>query len=222
MHRLKLSGKVIPLLATQGALWGTICEAGRIAGTVILSDDAGQFNVGDAHSLCWVHAERLVCRQRGSTEFQCIRVDAVLEVVWGYYPELSVCRQAPCGVCSKALSMRFDEIFGQRTGHGSLDKLLLRLSANKDELLRVLEYPATPLNSNYAERDIQAHAAWQKISFGTRSESGLAAQDACLGALETCNKLGVSFWDCLRDRLEISGAPNVPRLADLITQRAAA
>jgi len=29
------------------------------ANTVIVSDDAGQFNVGQ-HGLCWVHAERLV------------------------------------------------------------------------------------------------------------------------------------------------------------------
>ena len=117
--------------------------------------------------------------------------------------------------------MRFDEIFGQRTGYGSLDKLLLRLSANRDELLRVPEYPATPLNSNGAERDIRAHVTRRKISFGTRSESGRAARDACLGALKTCNRLGVSYWDYLRARLEVSGAPNVPRLADLITQRAA-
>jgi len=27
--------------------------------TVIVSDDAGQFNVGQ-HGLCWVHAERLI------------------------------------------------------------------------------------------------------------------------------------------------------------------
>ena len=256
MRRMKLSGKVVPLLAshrqrrfangdewrahlaalgivemktlpdpvkiaTQGALWGTICEAGRIAGTVIPGDDAGQFNVGDAHSLCWVHAERLVRKQRGGTEFRRIRVDAVLEDVWGYYREPSVYRQAPCGVRSEALSMRFDEIFGQRTGYGSLDKLLLRLSANRDELLRVPEYPATPLNSNGAERDIRAHVTRRKISFGTRSESGRAARDACLGALKTCNQLGVSYWDYRRARLEVSGAPNVPRLADLITQRAA-
>ncbi len=75
--------------------------------------------------------------------------------------------------------------------------------------------------SDGAERDIRAHVTRRKISFGARSESGLAAGDACLGALKTCNKLGVSYWDYLRDRLEVSGVPNVPRLADLIAQRAA-
>ena len=155
----------------------------------------------------------------GWADDRCPRAD--IRDVWGHYRELSVYRQAPCGVRSEALSMRFDEIFGQRTGYGSLDKLLLRLSANRDELLRVPEYPATPLNSNGAERDIRAHVTRRKISFGTRSESGRAARDACLGTLKTCNRLGVSYWDYRRARLEVSGAPNVPRLADLITQRAA-
>jgi len=39
--------------------WGAITAEDRLAGAVILSDDAGQFRVGD-HALCWVHAERLV------------------------------------------------------------------------------------------------------------------------------------------------------------------
>ena len=46
-------------IATEGALWGAIMAHGFIKNTVILSDDAGQFNVGE-HALCWVHAERLV------------------------------------------------------------------------------------------------------------------------------------------------------------------
>jgi hypothetical protein len=32
---------------------------GFFSDTVIVSDDAGQFNVGQ-HGLCWVHAERLI------------------------------------------------------------------------------------------------------------------------------------------------------------------
>lgn len=46
-------------IATEGALWGAIKAHGLLPGTVIVSDDAGQFLVG-CHALCWVHAERLV------------------------------------------------------------------------------------------------------------------------------------------------------------------
>ena len=41
--------------ATEAALWGSVKAHGLLAETVIVSDDAGQFNVG-RHGLCWVHA----------------------------------------------------------------------------------------------------------------------------------------------------------------------
>ena len=46
-------------VATEGALWGAIRHLGLLEGTVVVSDGAGQFRVGE-HALCWVHAERLV------------------------------------------------------------------------------------------------------------------------------------------------------------------
>ena len=42
------------MVATEGALWGSIKAHGFLPNTVIVSDDAGQFNVGQ-HGLCWVH-----------------------------------------------------------------------------------------------------------------------------------------------------------------------
>src|SRR5215470_6982795 len=41
------------LIATEGALWGSIKAHGFLPNTVIVSDDAGQFDVG-LHALCWV------------------------------------------------------------------------------------------------------------------------------------------------------------------------
>ncbi len=62
-------------VATEGALWGAVSAHGFLCDAVILSDDAGQFNVGK-HALCRVHAERLVHRletltdkQRGAQQF---------------------------------------------------------------------------------------------------------------------------------------------------------
>jgi hypothetical protein len=51
------------LIATEGALWGSVKAHGFLPNTVIISDDAGQFDVGQ-HGLCWVHCERLVRRDR--------------------------------------------------------------------------------------------------------------------------------------------------------------
>ena len=47
-------------LATEAALWDSACAHGLLRGTVIVSDEAGQFRIG-RHALCWVHAERLSC-----------------------------------------------------------------------------------------------------------------------------------------------------------------
>ena len=47
------------MVATEGALWGSVKARGFLPNTVIVSDDAGQFNVGQ-HGLCGVHCERLV------------------------------------------------------------------------------------------------------------------------------------------------------------------
>ena len=46
-------------IATEGALMGQHPGARLLREMVIVSDDAGQFAVGQ-HALCWVHAERLV------------------------------------------------------------------------------------------------------------------------------------------------------------------
>ena len=63
LERLGISDmklKIDPVMvATEGALWGAALDHGYLDGMVVLSDDAGQFNIGD-HALCWVHCERLV------------------------------------------------------------------------------------------------------------------------------------------------------------------
>jgi hypothetical protein len=63
-----------------------------------------------------------------------------------------------------------------------LDKLLKRLHANKDELLRMLERPEIPLNTNASENDdIRAVVTKRKVSGGTVSEGGRIADDVMLG-----------------------------------------
>ncbi len=80
LEALGIAGMKNPVKGTaEGALWGTICDGGRIAGTVILSDDAGQFNVGDLHALCWIHAERNVSELNGNTPYQHEQVAPALD-----------------------------------------------------------------------------------------------------------------------------------------------
>ncbi|MEM9441601.1 MAG: hypothetical protein AAGA73_14230, partial [Pseudomonadota bacterium] len=42
------------------------------------------------------------------------------------------------------------------------------------------------------------------------------ARDTFLGLLKTCQKLRVSFFDYLGNRLGVDGAPNITNLPDLV------
>ena len=108
----------------------------------------------------------------------------------------------------------------RKTGFVTLDRLLARLHGRKEELLRVLDWPEIPLHTNGAENDIRCHVTKRKVSGGTWSEPGRDARDACLGLIKTCQKLGVSFFDYLGDRLAVPGAPLIAPLPDLVRARA--
>jgi hypothetical protein len=97
---------------------------------------------------------------------------------------------------------------------------LTLLQAKRDGLLAVLEHPQLPLHNNLSENDIREYARLRKISSGTRSDLGLRCRDTFLSLKKTCRKLGVSFWQFLKDRL--TGAATIPPLADLMRQAAAA
>ena len=58
----------------------------------------------------------------------------------------------------------------------------------------------------------------RKISGSTRSDSGRRARDTFASLKKTCRRLGVNFWEYLQDR--VRGLGKVPRLADLIPQKA--
>ncbi len=204
-------------IATEGALWGTIQAHGLLPGTVIVSDDAGQFRL-DAHALCWVHAERLVHKLVPTTDAQRRAVELKRTLIWWLYADLKAWKRDPCPRRAAALRARFDRVFTRCTGYVVLDRLLARLHRRKTELLRVLERPETPLHTNASENDIRACVTKRKISGGTMSEAGRTARDVLLGLMKTCRKLGVSFYRYLGDRLRVPGAESIPPLPDLIRQ----
>jgi len=205
-------------IATEGALWGSIQAHGLLRDTVIVSDDAGQFAVG-THALCWVHAERLVHKLVSFTEPQRAAQQQVRALIWAFYAALKAYRANPTPRRRSQLRARFDRIFRRHTGFVTLDRLLKRLHANKDELLAVLDHPEIPLHTNGSERDIRAYVTKRKVSGGTRSDDGRDCRDAFLGLAKTCTKLGIAFWDYLGSRLSLPGRPSVPNLPDLVRCR---
>ena len=201
-------------VASEAALWGAIAAEDRLGNSVILSDDAGQFDVGD-HALCWVHAERLVYKLVPANDRQRNAVEVTRRMIWWFYRQLKAFKRHPSPERAAELRARFDRIFKRRTGYVTLDRLLKRLHANKGELLRVLERPEIPLNTNASENDIRVCVTKRKVSGGTVSENGRIARDIMLGIAKTCAKLKISFFHYLGARLQIPG-PQIPPLASLI------
>jgi hypothetical protein len=205
-------------IATEGAIWGSIHAHDFLRDAVVLSDDAGQFDVG-RHALCWVHAERLVYKLDAFTDHSRAAQQRVRKLIWDFYAALKAYCANPEKHRGLALRARFDRIFRRRTGFVTLDRLLARLHANKADLLTVLDRPETPLNTNGSENDIRCQVTRRKISAGTRSDLGRDCRDAFLGPAKTCGKLGVAFWDYLGSRLRIPGQPVVPPLPGLVRCR---
>lgn len=205
-------------VTTEGALWGSIKAHGLLPDTVIVSDDAGQFNVGQ-HGLCWIHAERLVHRLDTFTEQNRAIQQRQRSLIWRFYNDLKAYRRNPGPQRRAALRARFDRIFRRRTGFVTLDRLLARLHANKAELLRVLDRPEIPLHTNGSENDIRCQVTKRKVSGGTRSDTGRDCRDAFLSLAKTCDKLDISFRDYLGDRLAAAGGKAVPYLPQLVGQR---
>lgn len=207
------------MVATEGALWGAVTAHGFLKDTVIVSDDAGQFNVGE-HALCWVHAERLVHKLDTFTDAARKAKERVRAMIWWLYADLKAYRSAPDPRRKAELKARFDRIFKRRIGFATLDRLLQRLHANKAELLRVLDRPEIPLHTNGSENDIRCQVIRRKVSGTTRSDHGRDCRDAFLSLAKTCRKLGISFWDYLGTRLGVPST-KVPYLPDLVRLRSA-
>lgn len=179
-------------IATEGALWGSIHAHEFLRDMVILSDDAGQFAVGE-HALCWIHTERLVHKLDTFTEHQRTAQQQMRSLIWHFYADLKDYRRTPSPLRRTHLRERFDYIFCRRTGFTTLDRLLQRMHANKAELLAVLEHPDIPLHTNGSENDVRCQVTRRRISGGTRSDLGRDSKDAFLGLAKTCAKLGVSY-----------------------------
>ena len=207
-------------IASEGALWCSVMEHGFLREGVILSDDAGQFNVG-LHALCWVHAERLAHKLETFNTRNSKAKEKIRSLIWRFYRQLRAWRLNPSPRRKVQLTAQFDRIFTRETGFALLDRLLKRLHANKEELLRVLDRPEIPLHTNGSENDIRCQVTKRKVSGGTRSDAGRDCRDAFLGLAKTCAKLKIAFWDYLGARLGVPEQPTIPYLAEIVRQRCA-
>lgn len=217
LNNLGVTDKRHLRILTEGALVGALFDHGFNPNLVILSDDAGQFNVF-LHSLCWIHAERTINTIVPFHDLQKEDLGRVREQIWNLYRDLKAYRLKPGKRKRRKLEQQFDSIFTQKTCFATLNCALKRLYKNKKELLLVLDRPEIPLHNNASETDIREYVTRRKISGGTRHDRGRRARDTFTSLKKTCRKLGISFWDYLLDR--IYGNNQIPYLPHLICQKA--
>jgi hypothetical protein len=204
-------------LVTEGALLGGLIARGVSPELAVLSDGAPQFVVL-VHAACWVHAERPLAKLVPHNEEHRVAIAGVRHQIWELYQDLKAYREQPQPAQRPVLEVRFDALVNQRTAYPSINGVLKEMRDHKADLLRVLERPEVPLHNNALESDIREYVKRRKISGGTRSEAGRRCRDTFASLKKTCRKLGVRFWDYLHDR--VRGLGQVPRLADLIRQKA--
>ena len=199
------------LLATEGARLGCLFAHGLLReDSAILSDDAGQFDLGLHQFLCWIHAERLYRTLPVWSDASRAAVDEVRGGIWRTYRLLGAyCRQ-PSPRRRAVVERSFARTFRTGTGYRLLDEQIGRTLANRDKLLAVLDRPDVPAHTNGTENDLRVCVVRRKVSGGTRSDKGRACRDAFLTHMKTCARHGISFWNYLGDRLGIPGAESVP------------
>jgi len=212
---LHIKQKYAIKIITEATLLGHLIEAGMPESMVILSDDAGQFNIL-SHALCWVHVERNLQKIHAYNTEQRHQLDEVLTAFWELYQLLKTYKKKPCEKMKRQVIKNFDTICNWQTKWIALKKGLDKLKTYRAELLVVLENSKVPLHNNQSERDIREFVKKRKISGSTRSENGRKARDTFASLKKTCRKMNISFWDYLNDRL--TSADKIKYLPDQLVE----
>ena len=180
---------------------------------ILVGDDAPQFKkIALLFALCWVHEERLYKKLVPILEFHKKEVERVRGEIWEYYDRLKDYKQEPTEQKKHALWADFDELFSQETTYEELNKRLSLTLDKKNELLVVLDYPEVPLHNNLSEIALREIVIKRKISGGVKNEAGKVAWENNMSILGTCKKLGISFYEFMREVFSRNITTDIPSL----------
>ena len=205
-------------IVEAAALAAYHAEAGHVR--LLVCDNAKQFKlVADELALCWIHDGRHYQSLDPCVGQHREWLEAFRSRYWDFYKELRAFRQAPTPERAAQLREQFDELFSTVTGYEALDQRIVKTRDDKTYLLMVLTHPEIPLHNNTSELGARLRVRKRVVSYGPRSAAGAKAWDAMETLLGTARKLGVNFYQYIRDR--VGGTMQMPSLAELIRQRAA-
>jgi transposase-like protein len=182
----------------------------------IITDDARQYlDISSHHALCWIHEIRHYKKMSPFLNHHKSVLCVFMNELWNFYKLLTQYKENPNEPLKVHIQQRFDSLFSTVTGYRTLDKRIAMTQKKKASLLLVLDYPKVPLHNNCAEIAVREGVIKRKISYGTRSELGRLAWENILSIMDTCGKLGVSFYKYTQDIL--TNSYSMPRLSDLIS-----
>ena len=186
---------------------------------VLVCDDAPQFKLLSADlALCWVHEGRHYKKLSPLVGHHQRLLDQFLKSFWDYYRKLLAYRDAPNSQDAMKLRSEFMKIFSIESGYEQLDQRKRLTAAKIEELLLILEHPELPLHNNPAELGARTMVQRRNISYATQTSEGTLAWDTFLSLVATTRKLGISFFEYVRDRICELG--QIGRLAQFIREKA--
>jgi hypothetical protein len=112
-------------IITEGALLASVVSHEIHPNLMVISDDAGQFNVL-MHALCWIHAERQLDKRIGVNNEQRAALEANRNEVWDLYRCLKLYKKNPNAALKQELSEQFDIIFQEKTCFTTMNHALAR------------------------------------------------------------------------------------------------
>ena len=184
----------------------------------LVCDDAPQFKLlTEELALCWVHEGRHYKKLNPLVAYHQQLLDQFLKDFWDYYRELLTYKEAPSPQAAEQLRVEFYRLFDSNTGYQELDQRKRLTAAKVSELLLVLEHPELPLHNNPAELGARMMVQRRNISYATQTLEGTKAWDIFMSLVATTRKLGISFFEYMRDRISQRG--NIPSLATLIREQ---
>jgi len=180
-----------------------------------VTDGAKQYlDVSKRHAKCWIHEIRHYKKLMPFLDHHRSLLNKVMGQLWGLFDLLIRYKNHPDKSLRVVIEWKFNWLFSRRIGYTELDERLASTDANRDGLLKVLDYPFIPIHNNAAEIAIREGVIKRKISYGTRSELGKRAWENMFSIMDTCRKQEVNFFHYLNGIF--SSRYDLPRLSDLI------
>jgi hypothetical protein len=186
----------------------------------LVCDDAPQFKlITDILSLCWVHEGRHYKKLSPVVAYHQKVLKQFLDEFWDYYRDLRAYQRAPSLPAAEVLRTKFIDLFSRDSAYQALDERKRLTMAKMSELLPVLVHPELPLHNNAAELAARTMVQRRNISYATQTTEGTKAWDTFMSLVATTRKLGISFFEYMRDRIyEIN---KLPALATIIQEKSA-